>query len=91
MNYRGKLIKIWQLAGEPTLFIDWLIEESERNHKKSVQMAGDLGEAFGKISELESKLKDHGGAGGGFFCEGQHDEGGDKCDVECDRCKLINP
>ena len=24
-----------------------------------------------------------------FFCEGQYDEGGDKCEKECDRCKNL--
>ncbi len=57
MEYRYKLVETWKLTGEEKPFLEWLIDESERNHKKQVQMSGDLGEAFSRIGELESKLK----------------------------------
>ena len=57
MEYEDKLEIAWAASETEKSFDEWMIDESERNHKKSVQMAGDLGEAFARIGELESKVK----------------------------------
>ena len=57
MTYRQKLDETWKLTGKEKPFLEWLIDESQRNHKKSVQMSGDLGQAFSRIGELEAKSK----------------------------------
>ncbi len=56
MTYKEKLINTHKLNSGLT-FEEWLIADSERNHKKMILMAGDLGQAFSRIGELESKLK----------------------------------
>lgn len=44
-THKQKLIEMFEMS-EETDFETFLIKESERNHLKSVMMAGDLGEAF---------------------------------------------
>ena len=57
-EYEDKLVDIWIRTKTALSFKDWLVIDSERNHKKSVQMSGDLGESLGKIAELEAKNKE---------------------------------
>lgn len=59
IEYRYKLHAIWELSQSTKPFLDWLIDESELNHKRSVRMAGDLGEALSKIGDLERIIDLH--------------------------------
>lgn len=54
-NHEASLIKLFNKQSEYDSFADFLVNESYWNHKKSVQMAGDLGAAYGKIAELSSE------------------------------------
>ena len=39
-------------------FEEWLIGHTEREHKKAVLMAGDLGKALSEIGEQEQQIKE---------------------------------
>lgn len=58
MTHEAKLKLSWNHFHEGLTFEEFLVKESERELKKAIQMSGDLGEAYGKIAELQSKIKE---------------------------------
>ena len=59
MTHKEKLIDAHKLNSDGLNFEEWLILESERNHNKQVLMAGDLGQAFSRIGDLEKLVKNN--------------------------------
>lgn len=55
-EYRYKLHEMWKLSEDQKPFLEWIIDEVERNHKKQKQMAKDIARLLSDISELKSKI-----------------------------------
>lgn len=55
-EYRYKLHEMWKLPEDQKPFLEWIIDEVERNHKKQKQMAKDIARLLSDISELKSKI-----------------------------------
>lgn len=58
MKHKDKLREAYNHSHDDLLFEDWLVRESEYNHKSSKLMAGDLGKAFSDIGTLQAENKE---------------------------------
>lgn len=57
-EHRKKLLLNWAKSYLSIFFNfeDYLVDRSFEEHKKSIQMSGDIGQALSKIGELERKV-----------------------------------